>query len=193
MNMYDIIEKKKLSGALSKEEIEFLVNGYTNGDIPDYQMSAFLMAVYFNGMDEVETAVLTKAMRDSGDVLDLSEFGENTVDKHSTGGVGDKTSLVVCPIAASLGCKIAKMSGRGLGHTGGTVDKLESIKGYKTALSSEEFSNQVHNIGITIAGQSGNLAPADKKNLCTSRCYRNGRLYPAYCFEHNEQKTCRRK
>ena len=162
MNMYDIIEKKKLSHSLSKEEIAFLVDGYTNGEIPDYQMSAFLMAVYFNGMNEEETAILTEAMRDSGDVLDLSEFG-NTVDKHSTGGVGDKTSLVVCPIAASLGCKIAKMSGRGLGHTGGTVDKLESIKGYKTALTSEEFSNQVHEIGITIAGQSGNLAPADKK------------------------------
>ena len=163
MRMYDIISKKRHGLPLSKEEIEFAVNGYVSGDIPDYQMSALLMAICINSMNEEETALLTKTMMSSGDVLDLSCFGNLTVDKHSTGGVGDKTTLIVAPIAASLGCKVAKMSGRGLGFTGGTVDKLEAISGYNTSLSVEDFFSQVEKIGIAVIGQTGNLAPADKK------------------------------
>lgn len=163
MRMYDIIAKKRDGHALSEKEITFFVNGYTRGEIPDYQVSALLMAICFNGMNEAETRQLTMAMRDSGDRVDLSMFGGKTVDKHSTGGVGDKTSLIVAPLAASLGCKVAKMSGRGLGHTGGTVDKLESIAGFRTTLTAEEFHRQVENNGIAVVGQSGNLAPADKK------------------------------
>ena len=163
MRMYDIIQKKKQSQKLSKEEIEFFVNGFTNGEIPDYQASALMMAVCLNSMDEEETAILTDAMANSGDMVDLSQFGDLSVDKHSTGGVGDKTTLVVAPIVAALGGKVSKMSGRGLGHTGGTVDKLESINGYKTSLSIDEFLKQVEEIGIAVIGQTGNLAPADKK------------------------------
>ena len=163
MRMYDIIRKKRDGKTLSSEEIGFFVNGYTCGKIPDYQASAFLMAVYFKGMTDDETAVLTDCMAESGDVADLSRFGNMSADKHSTGGVGDKTSLIVGPLVASLGGKVAKMSGRGLGHTGGTVDKLESIPGYKTELSSEEFLNQVEKVGLAIIGQSGNITPADKK------------------------------
>lgn len=163
MRMYDIIEKKRNGKELSKEEIEFFIKGYTNGSIPDYQASAFCMAVYFKGMTENETVILTKAMANSGDIVDLSMFGNLSADKHSTGGVGDKTSLIVAPIVASLGGKVTKMSGRGLGHTGGTVDKLESILGYKTTLSGDEFISQVEKVGIAIIGQSGNLTPADKK------------------------------
>ena len=163
MRMYDIIEKKRNGEKLSPEEIEFFISGYVEGEIPDYQISALLMAIYFSGMDDEETAVLTKAMMLSGDTVDLSEFGEFTVDKHSTGGVGDKTSLVVAPVMASLGCKMAKMSGRGLGHTGGTVDKLESIPGFKTSITPEEFFEQVHNTGVAVIGSTANLAPADKK------------------------------
>ena len=163
MRMYDIIEKKRDGGKLSPEEIEFFISGYVKGEIPDYQISALLMAIYFSGMDDEETAVLTKAMMHSGDLVDLSEFGEFTVDKHSTGGVGDKTSLVVAPVMASLGCKMAKMSGRGLGHTGGTVDKLESIPGFKTSIAPEEFFEQVRNTGVAVIGSTANLAPADKK------------------------------
>ena len=163
MRIYDIISKKRHGLSLSKEEIEFAVNGYVGGDIPDYQMSALLMAICINSMNEEETALLTKTMMSSGDVLDLSRFGNLTVDKHSTGGVGDKTTLIVAPIAASLGCKVAKMSGRGLGFTGGTVDKLEAISGYNTSLSVEDFFSQVEKIGIAVIGQTGNLAPADKK------------------------------
>lgn len=163
MRMYDIIQKKRDGGALTKEEIDFFVKGYTDGSIPDYQASAFTMAVYFQGMNDEETTNLTLAMANSGDTLDLSCIDGVTVDKHSTGGVGDKTTLIVAPIVASLGCKVAKMSGRGLGHTGGTVDKLESIKGFKVELSPEEFIEQVKNTGICVIGQSGNLAPADKK------------------------------
>ena len=163
MRMYDIIEKKKMGESLTDDEIHFVIDGYVKGTIPDYQVSSLLMAIYFSGMDDRETAALTKAMMNSGDVVDLSEFGDATVDKHSTGGVGDKTSLVVAPIMASLGCKMAKMSGRGLGHTGGTVDKLESIPGFKTSLSPDEFFDQVRNTGLAIIGSTANLAPADKK------------------------------
>ena len=163
MRMYDLITKKKHGKELSKEEIYSFVREYTDGKVPDYQASAFFMAVYFKGMTTEETSTFTMAMAESGDMLDLSEFGELTVDKHSTGGVGDKTTLIVAPIAASLGCKVAKMSGRGLGHTGGTVDKLESFPGYRTSLSPEEFMNQVRRVGISVIGQSGDLAPADKR------------------------------
>ena len=163
MRVYDLIQKKKNGEALAPAELEFLVRGYTDGTIPDYQMSAFAMAVYFRSMTAEETAALTDAMARSGDTVDLSCFGDLSVDKHSTGGVGDKTTLILAPIVASLGCKVAKMSGRGLGHTGGTVDKLESIPGYKTTLTGEEFLNQVSEIGVAVIGQSGNLAPADKK------------------------------
>ena len=163
MRVYDLIQKKKNGEELTPAELEFLVQGYTNGAIPDYQMSAFAMAVYFQSMTAAETAALTDAMARSGDTVDLSCFGDLSVDKHSTGGVGDKTTLIVAPIVASLGCKVAKMSGRGLGHTGGTVDKLEAIPGYKTTLTGEEFLTQVSEIGVAVIGQSGNLAPADKK------------------------------
>ncbi|MBQ7334081.1 MAG: pyrimidine-nucleoside phosphorylase [Clostridia bacterium] len=163
MRVYDLIQKKKNGEALTPAELEFLVRGYTDGTIPDYQMSAFAMAVYFRSMTAEETAALTDAMARSGDTVDLSCFGDLSVDKHSTGGVGDKTTLILAPIVASLGCKVAKMSGRSLGHTGGTVDKLEAIPGYKTTLTGEEFLNQVSEIGVAVIGQSGNLAPADKK------------------------------
>ena len=163
MRMYDIIKNKRDNKELTKEEIEFFVKGYTDGSIPDYQASALTMAIFFNGMTEKETATLTLAMAESGDTVDLSLFGDETVDKHSTGGVGDKTTLIVAPIVASLGCIIAKMSGRGLGHTGGTVDKLESIEGFNTSLTNDEFFTQVKNIGIAVVGQTGNLTPADKK------------------------------
>ncbi len=163
MRIYDIILKKRNGGILTKEEIEFFVSGYTSGEIPDYQASALMMAVFFNGMTDEETALLTESMARSGDTVDLSEFGELSADKHSTGGVGDKTSLIVAPIVASLGGFVTKMSGRGLGHTGGTVDKLESIPGYKTELSEDEFLNTVRKTGMAVIGQTGNLAPCDKK------------------------------
>lgn len=163
MRMYDIIHKKRNGGELSDEEIDFLVRGCTDESIPDYQLSAFCMAVYFRGMTDRETAALTLAMAKSGDCIDLSGIDGYTVDKHSTGGVGDKTSLIVAPIVAACGGKIAKMSGRGLGHTGGTVDKLEAIPGFRTELTPDEFISQVNNIGLCIVGQSGELAPADKK------------------------------
>ncbi|MBR7117607.1 MAG: thymidine phosphorylase [Clostridia bacterium] len=163
MHIYDIITKKKHGEELTDSEIEFFIKEYTAGNIPDYQASALLMAVCLKGCTDNETATLTQAICDSGDVVDLSLLGDGTVDKHSTGGVGDKTTLIVAPIVASLGAKVAKMSGRGLGHTGGTVDKLESFPGYKTSLSPEDFLKQVKRIGIAVIGQSGNLAPADKK------------------------------
>ncbi len=159
----DLIEKTKNGQALQREEIEFLIRGFTRGEIPDYQMSAWAMAVRFRGMRPQETALLTQAMAQSGDQVDLSALGETTVDKHSTGGVGDKTTLILAPIVAALGGTVAKMSGRGLGHTGGTVDKLESIPGYRAELRPEEFISQVQKIGLAVVGQSGNLAPADKK------------------------------
>lgn len=163
MRMYDIIRKKRSGSELSNEEIEFFIDGYTDGTIPDYQASALLMAICFNGMTDRETSTLTLCMAESGDMIDLSGIEGSTVDKHSTGGVGDKTTLITAPIVAALGGKVAKMSGRGLGHTGGTVDKLESIEGFRTTLSPGEFFDQVNRIGISVTGQSGNLAPADKK------------------------------
>ncbi len=163
MRIVDIIKKKRNGLKLTDKEINFFIDGYVSGIIPDYQASALLMAILLKGMDEEETAHLTFAIRDSGERLNFSKIDGIRVDKHSTGGVGDKTSLIVAPIVASLGVKVAKMSGRGLGHTGGTVDKLESIFGYKTELSNEEFIKQVNDIGIAIVGQSANLAPADKK------------------------------
>lgn len=163
MRMYDLIEKKKLGEELSTQEIYHIVNGYTNGEIPDYQISALLMAIYFRGMNVRERYDLTMAMRDSGDILDLSSIDGVKIDKHSTGGVGDKVTLVLGPIIASIGVPVAKMSGRGLGHTGGTIDKLEAFPGFNGALSEDAFINQVNNIKIAVTGQSKNLAPADKK------------------------------
>lgn len=163
MRMYDLIVKKRGGQALSTEEISFMVKGYTEGSIPDYQMSAMMMAVYFQGMDEKETLALTMAMEKSGDVLDLSPIKGIKVDKHSTGGVGDKTSLALAPMVAACGIPVAKMSGRGLGHTGGTIDKLESFPGFSTEISAEKFIENVNRIGIAIMGQTKDLAPADKK------------------------------
>lgn len=163
MRMYDLIEKKKRGEALGEEEIRFLVQGFTAGEIPDYQMSAMLMAIYFNGMNDEETTYLTLEMAHSGDMVDLSPIEGFKVDKHSTGGVGDKTTLIVGPVVASLGVKVAKMSGRGLGHTGGTIDKLEAIPGFQTSISQERFFEIVKEHGIAVVGQTGNLVPADKK------------------------------
>ncbi len=163
MRMYDLIVKKKMGGALLEEEIQFMVEEFTKGSIPDYQMSAMMMAIYFKGMNEQETLALTMAMEKSGDVLDLSAIKGIKVDKHSTGGVGDKTSLALTPMVAACGIPVAKMSGRGLGHTGGTIDKLESFPGFSTEISTEAFVSQVNDIGIAIMGQTADLAPADKK------------------------------
>ena len=163
MNMYDLIMKKKKGLELTNEEIRYMIEGYTKEIIPDYQISAMMMAICFQGMTPEETKNLTLAMAESGDILDLSEIKGIKVDKHSTGGVGDKTSLVLGPMVAALGVSVAKMSGRGLGHTGGTIDKLESFTGFTTALSKETFIKNVNEIGIAIAGQTADLAPADKK------------------------------
>lgn len=163
MRMYDLITKKKRGEPLATSEIRAMVEGFTKGEIPDYQMAAMLMAICFRSMTEEEMRGLTLAMAASGDEVDLSAFGSSTVDKHSTGGVGDKTTLIACPVVAAAGGRIAKMSGRGLGHTGGTVDKLESIPGFRTTLSREEFFAVVEKTGISLIGQSGELAPADKK------------------------------
>lgn len=163
MLMTDVIVKKRDGLKLSAEEIEFVVNGYTKGEIPDYQMSALLMAILLRGMDSEETLELTMAMMHSGETLDLSKITGVKADKHSTGGVGDKTSLILCPMVAAAGVKIAKMSGRGLGHTGGTIDKLESFPGFNTGISEEKFISNVNTFGIAIAGQTADLDPADKK------------------------------
>ncbi len=163
MRAYDIIAKKKNGKKLTREEIEFLLNGYIAGNIPDYQVSAWAMAVLFQGMDKEETAYLTDIMAKSGDTIDLSSIKGVKVDKHSTGGVGDKTTLVLAPLVAACGVPVAKISGKGLGHTGGTIDKLESIPGFKTSLPMEQFIKNVNEINLSIAGQTANLAPADKK------------------------------
>lgn len=163
MNMVEIICKKRDGFELTREEIEYFVEGYTEGNIPDYQASALLMAIYFNGMTDEEIFSITRAMKVSGDIIDLSAIEGIKVDKHSTGGVGDKTTLIVGPITAACGVPVAKMSGRGLGHTGGTVDKLESIEGFKVALDSADFINQVNTIGISVIGQTAKVARADKK------------------------------
>ena len=163
MRMYDLIDRKKHGGRLSRGELHDMIRGFVDGEIPDYQMSAMLMAIYFQGMDEEETLGLTLEMAASGDMVDLSGIEGIKVDKHSTGGVGDKTTLVIGPLAASLGVKVAKMSGKGLGHTGGTIDKLESIPGLCTAVSRQRFFEIVNETGIAVIGQSGNMVPADKK------------------------------
>ncbi len=163
MRMVDLIEKKVAKEALTNDEIKFIVNNFVSGEVPDYQMSAFMMAVVFNGMTEQETADLTMAMMHSGDVVDLSELKGIKIDKHSTGGVGDTTTLVVAPLVAACGGTVAKMSGRGLGHTGGTLDKLESIPGVNIEQPMEKFKEIVNNIGVAVIGQTGNLVPADKK------------------------------
>lgn len=163
MRMYDLIVKKRNGGVLTKEEIAFMVEGYTSGWIPDYQMSAMMMAIYFKGMSRAETLALTLEMRDSGEVLNLKSIEGIKVDKHSTGGVGDKTSLALAPMVAACGIPVAKMSGRGLGHTGGTIDKLESFPGFTTNISAQKFIENVNRIGIAIMGQTADLAPADKK------------------------------
>lgn len=163
MRMYDIISHKRDNKELSEKEIKYFINGCTDGSIPDYQISALLMAIYLNGMSERETVNLTLAMANSGHKTDLSLINGITVDKHSTGGVGDKTTLIVVPIVAAFGVKVAKMSGKGLGHTGGTIDKLESIEGFRTELTPNEFISCINSVGASIISQSGNLAPADKK------------------------------
>ena len=163
MRMYDIIAKKRDGEELSDQEITFFVKGYVDGTIPDYQVSALLMAIYFKGMTDQETTALTKYMAESGETIDLSSIDGIKVDKHSTGGVGDKTTLIITPIVASCGVPVAKMSGRGLGHTGGTVDKMESIPGMKTSIDQETFFEIVRTVGASVIGQSGNIVPADKK------------------------------
>src|SRR5690554_133023 len=162
MRMVDLIIKKREKQELTKEEISFIIEGFTNKSIPNYQMSAFLMAVYFNGMTDEESTNMALAMMNSGDVFDLSSIEGIKVDKHSTGGVGDKVSIVLGPLMAACGAKFAKMSGRGLGHTGGTLDKLESIKGFNIEMSEKDFIKQVNEIGLAIIGQSDNITPADK-------------------------------
>lgn len=163
MRMYDMIDKKKYGQEMTKEEIEFVINGYTKGEIPDYQMSAWLMAVYYQGMTDGELVAMTDCMARSGDMVDLSKISGIKVDKHSTGGVGDKTTLVVAPLVAACGGRVAKMSGRGLGFTGGTIDKLESIPGFQTAITEERFFEIVNKLGVSVMGQSENIATADKK------------------------------
>lgn len=163
MRMVDLIANKRNGKAMTKEEIHWMIEEYTKGNIPDYQVSALLMAIYFQGMDFDETYYLTDAMAHSGDIVDLSSIEGIKVDKHSTGGVGDKVTLVLAPLAASLGLKVAKMSGRGLGHTGGTIDKLEAIPGFNTEIDEKSFIHQVDTLGVAVVGQTGNLTPADKK------------------------------
>ena len=168
MRMYDIILKKRANLPLTDEEIRFVIDGYVKGEIPDYQVSALLMTIVFNGMNARELGTLTLAMAQSGNMVDLSNIDGITVDKHSTGGVGDKTTLIIAPLVAACGGKVAKMSGRGLGHTGGTIDKMESIPNLKVSLEQDAFINQVNKIGLAVIGQSEGLAPAEIKSymLC---------------------------
>ena len=187
MRIIDIIIKKRDNQILSKEELEFVIRNYTNGTIPDYQMSSLLMAIYFNGMTKKEATDLAIAMRDSGDVFDLSAIEGLKVDKHSTGGVGDKVTLVLAPLMAAVGLKFAKMSGRGLGHTGGTLDKLESIENFKIELTEEDFVKQVNEINLAVIGQSKNITPADKL-LCTSGCNRYCPFDSFNCLIDNVKK-----
>ena len=163
MRMYDVILKKRRGEELSKEEIDFFIQGFTKGEIPDYQASALLMSIFFNSMNKRETADFTMSMVHSGETLNLDKIQGIKVDKHSTGGVGDTTTILLAPMVASCGVPVAKMSGRGLGHTGGTIDKLESFKGFSVELSEEKFMENVNDIGIAVIGQTANLAPADKK------------------------------
>ncbi|MEA4934717.1 MAG: thymidine phosphorylase, partial [Lawsonibacter sp.] len=163
MLMSDLIVKKRDGGNLTSEDIHWMISEYTKGVIPDYQMSAMLMAIFFHGMSYEETLALTMAMMHSGDIIDLSSIGGLKADKHSTGGVGDKTSLILCPLLASQGVKMAKLSGRGLGHTGGTIDKLESFSGLTTAMTMDKFFENVNKVGFAIAGQTADIVPADKK------------------------------
>ena len=163
MRMVDLIDKKRDGKALTTEEMNWMIEHYTNGDIPDYQMSSFAMATYFQGMNDEERAALTMAMVHSGDVIDLSAIEGIKVDKHSTGGVGDTTTLVLAPLVAAVGVPVAKMSGRGLGHTGGTIDKLESVEGFHVEISEDEFIRLVNEDKLAVIGQTGNLTPADKK------------------------------
>lgn len=190
MRMYDIIDKKREKGELTKEEIRFFLSGFATGEIPDYQASALLMAICCNGMTDREILDLTQAMATSGDTLDLSSL-KNTVDKHSTGGVGDKATLIVAPIAAALGGTVAKMSGRGLGHTGGTVDKLESIPGFCTELEPEKFMENAKKYGICVIGQSGDFNPADKKLYALRDVTATVKSIPLITSSIMSKKTCR--
>ncbi len=165
MRMIDIIEKKRDGKSLTKEEIEFFVNGYTHGEVPDYQASSLAMAIFFQDMNDEERAALTMSMVNSGEKIDLSDINGIKVDKHSTGGVGDTTTLVLAPLVAAVGVPVAKMSGRGLGHTGGTIDKLESVKGFNVEISEKDFIKLVNDNQVAVIGQSGNLTPADKKYM----------------------------
>ena len=189
MRMVDIIEKKRDGKALSTQEINFFIEGYTKGTIPDYQASALAMAIYFQDMDERERADLTLAMVNSGDTIDLSSIQGIKVDKHSTGGVGDTTTLVLAPLVASLGIPVAKMSGRGLGHTGGTIDKLESIKGFHVELTKEQFIDLVNKDKVAVMSPSGNLTPCRQKIICLARCYRHSQFHSTHCQLYNEQKN----
>lgn len=180
MNIQEIIAKKRDGLVLTKEEISYFVKEYTKGNITDYQAAALIMAIYIRGLNDEETVNLTLEMANSGEILDLSQISNIVIDKHSTGGVGDKITIVLMPIIASLGIPVAKMSGRGLGFTGGTVDKLESIPGYKTALSIEEFIDTVKETGISVIGQTANLAPADKKMYALRDTINCVRKYATY-------------
>ena len=193
MRTVDLIQRKRDGEELAPEEIEYLVEGYTKGDIPDYQMSAFLMAVFFSGMSDREVSRLTECMLRSGDTVDLSGIPGVKVDKHSTGGVGDKTSFIVAPLAAAAGVIVPMMSGRALGHTGGTLDKLESIPGFRTNLTPEEFEKQLAELGLCFIGQTDKLAPADRQAVCAARRDRHGGIHPADLFFDHVEEAGRRR